>query len=126
MSSIPVALQEATAEVRAMRDTFAKRANLIHGLVSQWPGVPCPKPTGAFYIFPDVSGCFGKTSGGGVRIEAAMEFASSLLDEARVAVVPGEGFLGCGANHVRLSFACSEDDIQTGCQRVREWLDTLS
>lgn len=109
-----------------MRDTFAKRAELIHGLVTQWPGVSCPRPTGAFYIFPDISCCFGKTSGGGVRIQSAMDFASALLDEAGVAVVPGEGFLGCGVNHVRLSFACSEDDIHAGCQRVREWLDRLT
>ncbi|HAY81307.1 MAG TPA: aspartate aminotransferase [Planctomycetaceae bacterium] len=126
MSSIPAALQKATAEVSSMRDTFAKRAELIHGLVTQWPGVSCPRPTGAFYIFPDISCCFGKTSGGGVRIQSAMDFASALLDEAGVAVVPGEGFLGCGVNHVRLSFACSEDDIHAGCQRVREWLDRLT
>ncbi|MDG2424192.1 MAG: pyridoxal phosphate-dependent aminotransferase [Phycisphaerales bacterium] len=126
MTSIPAALQKATAEVQAMRETFASRAKLIHGLVSQWPGVTCPQPTGAFYIFPDISGCFGKTSAGGVKIKAAMDFASALLDEARVAVVPGEGFLGCGANHVRLSFACSEEDINRGCQRVREWLDQLT
>ncbi|MEE2908668.1 MAG: pyridoxal phosphate-dependent aminotransferase [Planctomycetota bacterium] len=126
MKSIPAALEKATGDVQVMRQTFAERAKLIHGLIESWPGVSCPKPTGAFYVFPDISGCFGKTSGGGVKINAAMDFASALLDEARVAVVPGEGFLGCGTNHVRLSFACSEEDITRGCQRVLEWLGQLT
>ena len=126
MPSIPVALEQAMGEVEKMRQTFAARAEMIHGRISQWPGVTCPRPTGAFYVFPDVSGTFGRTSRGGVVINGAMDFASALLDEARVAVVPGEGFLGCGPNHVRLSFACSEADITEGCRRIEEWLGQLT
>lgn len=125
MSSIPVALQKAKADVQMMRETFAQRAELIHGHIQTWPGVSCPKPTGAFYVFPDISATFGRKSPGGVAISGAMEFASALLDEARVAVVPGEGFLGCGQRHVRMSFACSEDDINEGCRRIAQWLSEL-
>ena len=126
MSSIPAALEKAGGEVEQMRQTFSERADLIHGLINSWGGVECPRPTGAFYVFPDISCTFGRTSGGGTRINSAMDFAGALLDEARVAVVPGEGFLGCGTNHVRMSFACSEDDIREGCRRIQEWLEKLA
>lgn len=126
MSSIPAALNGAKSDVEMMRRTFAKRAELIHGLIEAWPGVSCPRPTGAFYVFPDISSTFGRTSPGGVAINGAMDFASALLDEARVAVVPGEGFLGCGPRHVRMSFACSDEDIKEGCRRIARWLSELS
>lgn len=126
MSSIPAALNRARDDVEMMRRTFAERAELIHGLIERWPGISCPRPTGAFYVFPDVSTTFGKTSPGGVVLEGAMEFATALLDEAGVAVVPGEGFLGCGQRHVRMSFACSNEDIEEGCRRIAEWLSKLA
>lgn len=125
MNSIPAALEKASGDVEMMRKTFAERAELIYAHIKGWPGVTCPKPTGAFYVFPDVSATFGRKSSGGVVINGAMDFASALLDEARVAVVPGEGFLGCGQRHVRMSFACSEDDINEGCQRIARWLAEL-
>jgi aspartate/methionine/tyrosine aminotransferase len=55
-----------------------------------------------------------------------MEFASALLAEAGVAVVPGNDFLGPGPRHVRMSFATSEEQIAEGCGRVREWLGKLT
>ena len=91
-----------------------------------WDGVVCPQPTGAFYIFPDISCSFGCTSPGGVLIESALDFASALLDETGVAVVPGNDFLGPGAHHVRMSFATSEDLIREGCRRMQQWLGQLS
>ena len=78
MSSIPAALNRARDDVEMMRRTFAERAELIHGLIERWPGISCPRPTGAFYVFPDVSTTFGKTSPGGVVLEGAMEFATAL------------------------------------------------
>src|SRR5690606_30254650 len=78
--------------VETMRLAFAARADLIHGLMEEMPGVRCPKPTGAFYVFPDVSAAFGKTTPDGRVIGSALDFAAALLEEARVAVVPGEDF----------------------------------
>ena len=120
-AAIPVALG-LIEEVESMRQVFAKRASLMHELISKWPYVDCPKPTGAFYAFPKVSHYYGKTSPGGTPITDAVSFATALLAEASVAVVPGTDFCGCGDEHVRLSFACSEENITEGVNAVCEWL----
>lgn len=124
-ASIPVALTQAGAEVATMRDAFARRAELINTRLSAIPGVRNVKATGAFYAFPDVSSFFGKTSKGGRRINAAMDMAEALLEEALVAMVPGEDFGGCGRNHLRISFACSEVQIDAGCERLAKFLSEL-
>ncbi len=126
MPAVEAALTDGRAEVEGMRRTFAGRAELIHGLIRQWEGVVCPRPMGAFYIFPDISCTFGRVTPGGVVIESALNFASALLDEVGVAVVPGNDFLGPGPRHVRMSFAISEEQIAEGCGRVREWLGKLT
>ena len=108
-----------------MRQVFAQRATLIHKLVSGLPGIKCPRPTGAFYVFPDVSAHFGKTSPGGKKIISALSFAEPLLEDAKVAVVPGEDFGECARGHVRMSFAISEQQITEGCRRMETWLRSL-
>ena len=113
------------AAIEEIRRKFERRGELIYSLVREMPGLPCPQPTGAFYIFPDVSAHFGKTSPGGVRIETSIAFATALLEEAGVAVVPGEEFGECAKKHVRLSYACSEQRISDGCERMRKWLNAL-
>ena len=123
--AIVAAITQTADEVESMRCTFERRAALMFELVSAWPKVQCPSPDGAFYVFPDISGTFGCTSGGGRRLNSAASFAEALLEEASVAVVPGESFLGCGANHVRLSFATDDDSIRQGCHRVQAWLEGL-
>jgi len=119
------ALRHGGKKVEEMRGVFARRAELIYALVRKMPGVACPKPTGAFYVFPDISAYFGKTTGDGRKVDSALGFAEALLEEALVAVVPGEDFGECARKHVRLSFACSEADIERGCGRIAEWLGTL-
>ena len=104
-------------DVERMREAFARRATLIEGRMAEIPGVRCPKPTGAFYVFPDVSGLFGRKSPAGTPIGSAADLAEALLKEAKVAFVPGEDFGGCGGNHVRISFACSEATINAGMDR---------
>lgn len=117
--------ERSAASVETMRKAFERRAELIHRFVKGWPNVRCPKPTGAFYVFPDISGNFGKTSSGGRRISSAQTFAEALLEEAKVAVVPGEDFGGCGDQSVRLSFACGEKNIEEGGKRIEAWLRQL-
>ncbi|MEM7228637.1 MAG: pyridoxal phosphate-dependent aminotransferase [Planctomycetota bacterium] len=124
--SIITALTESSGDVESMRQTFALRGALIHELVSTWPDVRCPKPTGAFYVFPDISAYFGRTSGGGRAITDAVSFAEALLEEADVAVVPGDDFGACAATHVRLSFAIADDQIREGCDRIHRWLAACS
>lgn len=123
--AIRVALTECGADVERMRTAFASRAQLVYSLMAAIPGLPCPRPTGAFYLFPDVSAHFGKHSRGGRRIASAMDFAEALLDEAGVAAVPGDDFGGPGPRHVRFSFACSEAQITRGMGRLAEFVATL-
>ncbi len=124
--AIVEALSNGAESVEKMRQAFAKRAVLIHELVSAMPGVRCPRPTGAFYVFPDVSAHFGKNSPRGRAITSAQTFAEALLEEAHVAVVPGEDFGECARNHVRLSFAISDDQIREGCLRMRTFVESLT
>lgn len=123
--AIRTALRDCDADVARMCAAFAKRATLIHQRLSAMPGVFCPKPTGAFYAFPDISGHFGKTSPEGKTINSALEFAEALLNEAKVAAVPGEDFGGCGKNHIRFSFACSEQHITAGMDRLEKFVKSL-
>lgn len=116
--AIRAALTQCADDVEHMRLAFGARAEIIHGLLSKVPGVVCPKPSGAFYVFPDVSAHFGKTTPGGRVVRSANDFAEAALEEARVAVVAGEDFGGCGRNCVRLSFACSEEHIRAGIERL--------
>jgi aspartate aminotransferase len=126
LPALTVALESCQSEVAKMRAAFEVRAELMHRLVSAWPGVACPPPMGAFYVFPDISSAFGHTSPGGCSIENAGTFAESLLEETGAAVVPGDDFLGCGPNHIRLSFAIGDAAIVDGCERVKNWLGGLS
>jgi aspartate aminotransferase len=123
--AIVQALTGGDASIEMMRLAFAKRSGIIHQLVTEMPDVRCPKPTGAFYVFPDVSAHFGKTSPNGVRISSAQSFAEAMLEEQRVAVVPGEDFGECARHHVRLSFATSEKNIEEGCRRMRAFIESL-
>jgi aspartate aminotransferase len=120
------ALTNGAESVEKMRQVFAQRAVLIHKLLSGLPGIKCPRPTGAFYVFPDVSAHFGKTSPGGLKMISALSFAEALLEDARVAVVPGEDFGECARGHVRMSFAISEQHITEGCKRMDAWIRALS
>ncbi|MCP3904218.1 MAG: pyridoxal phosphate-dependent aminotransferase [Planctomycetes bacterium] len=112
--------------VEAMRREFGVRAELIHGLLTEMPGVICPRPTGAFYAFPDIGAWFGRTTPGGATIECAKTFTEALLEEAHVAVVPGDDFGDSARRHVRFSFACSTELIIEGCRRTRAWLEEIA
>jgi aspartate aminotransferase len=109
--------------VEGMRKQFEVRGRRMWELLSALPGVTCVKPGGAFYCFPNVSAYFGKTAPNGTKITDAISFSSALLETAHVAVVPGNdsGF----DTHVRLSFACSLEQIEKGVGRIAEFLKKL-
>jgi len=109
------ALNGAQDEVAGMRAAFAERAAHIHRRLTALPGVTCVRPTGAFYVFPNVSGTFGR-----LGVGDSLQFAEKALQVARIAVVPGEAF-GSSA-HVRLSFACSMKQIDEGLDRLAAML----
>lgn len=104
-------------DVEAMRAEFETRRDLIVGLLSAIPGVEIRAPKGAFYAFPDVSAYLG----GDIADDLAL--TSYLLDEARVAVIPGSVFEGPG--HIRLSYATSRTEIERGVARIGEALSRL-
>lgn len=111
--------------VEQMRLAFAARARLIKQRLDDIDGIDCPTPTGAFYVFPEISGLFGMTTPGGRTIGSAMDLCGALLDETLLALVPGEDFGGCGGEHVRISFACSEDQINAGMDRLAAFIGRL-
>jgi len=110
---------EADAAVEKMRVEFEKRGKFMAERLNSIDGITCAEPTGAFYCFPDISAHFGRTIGG-AQIADSMEFATALLEQANVALVPGAPF-GCGDN-ARLSFACSMEQITKGLDRLEKWL----
>lgn len=126
LPAIVEALSPACKEqVEAMRRAFAGRAKLTQTLLSKVPGFACVQPTGAFYAFPDVSALLGSHSPAGREINSAQSFSEALLNEAHVAVVPGEDFGDCARTHVRLSFACSEAQIEKGIARIDGFVRSL-
>lgn len=110
---------EADDAIEGMRAQFEKRGKYMSERLNGIDGVVCAEATGAFYCFPDVSGHFGRTIGG-ATIKGSMDFATALLEQANVALVPGLPF-GCDGN-VRLSFACSMEQITKGLDRIERWL----
>jgi aspartate/methionine/tyrosine aminotransferase len=107
---------DAVAEMRA---AFERRAHTIHRLLNQIPGVTAIEPQGAFYAFPSFRGVLGKTIAGR-RPTTTLELAELILDEAKVAIVPGEAFGAPG--YARLSFALGDDDLVEGVTRIGDLL----
>lgn len=117
-----VALEECGLEVERMRAAFERRRNLVVSGLSKIPGISCPEPEGAFYAMPNVSRFLDKEFSGS-PIRNTYGLAYYLLKEARVAVVPGEAFFA--PEHIRISFATSEERIREGLRRLREALEKL-
>ena len=109
--------------VDEMRTAFARRAELIHGLLNAIPGVTCMVPQGAFYAFPSFEGLLGRDFGGVVPTTTA-ELCEVILDQAKVALVPGEAFAAPG--YVRISFAVSDADITEGIGRIADLVANAS
>ena len=102
-------------DVAMMRGAFDRRRRTIHRMLNEIDGVICPEPQGAFYAFPSFEDLIGRTVAGR-SIGSTLELADVVLDEARVAFVPGEAFGAPG--YGRFSFALSDDDLVEGISRV--------
>jgi aspartate/methionine/tyrosine aminotransferase len=98
-----------------MKIAFDRRRHLITGLLGAIPGVSCPLPEGAFYVYPSVRDLVGRLLRG-ATIESSAHLAALILDEVEVAVVPGEAFGTPG--YLRLSYATSDADITEGVGRM--------
>lgn len=102
---------------------FEGRRDLVVDALNACPGISCPKPEGAFYVYPSIAGCIGKTSAGGAEITDDEAFATALLEEAGVAVVFGAAF-GLSPNF-RVSYATSNDQLTEACARIKTFCDGL-
>ncbi len=105
--------------VHEMGVAFDRRRKLIVGLLNDIPGIECPTPQGAFYVYPSVKGVLGKSIRGKVANTSA-ELATIILDEVEVAAVPGEAFGPSG--YLRFSYATSDEDIVEGIGRIKKLL----
>ncbi|MGP4024614.1 pyridoxal phosphate-dependent aminotransferase [Actinomadura sp. 3N407] len=105
--------------VAEMRKSFDRRRKTIVRMLNEIPGVVCPEPEGAFYAYPSVKALLGKEIRG-KRPETSVELASLILEEAEVALVPGEAFGTPG--YFRLSYALGDDDLVEGVSRVAKLL----
>ena len=105
-------------------DLFVTRRDLVVDLLNKAPGIICPKPEGAFYVYPSIAGCIGKTSPAGTVIEDDEVFATALLEETGVAVVFGAAF-GLSPNF-RVSYATSNDALAEACNRIITFCEGLT
>jgi aspartate aminotransferase len=105
--------------VELMKAAFDRRRKIMVSMLSEIPGVMCPTPQGAFYAYPSVKGVLGKTVRGRTPTTSA-ELATLILEEAEVAVVPGEAFGPSG--YLRLSYALGDDDLVEGVGRLQRLL----
>src|SRR5262245_11028698 len=110
-------------KVPIMVREFQQRRNVIVERLNAIPGIRCLKPEGAFYVFPNIASLLGKM-GDRKKIESPCDLADYLLEEGKVAVVPGEDF--GSREHVRFSYATSLEDIERGCARIRDAVAKLS
>jgi aspartate aminotransferase len=106
-------------DVAEMRTAFDRRRRKMVELLRAIPGVTCVEPQGAFYAFPSVEGVLGRELRG-QKPATSMELADLILEEAKVAIVPGEAFGAPG--YARLSYALGDDDLVEGVTRIAKLL----
>ena len=113
-------IAESNAAIAVMKKQFDARRKLMFSRLNKLQGVTCLEPLGAFYCFPNVSGVFGR-SFNGVKVNTPIEFCNVALEQAGVALVPGEAF--GSKHHVRLSYATSNELIEKGLDRLEKMLN---
>jgi len=105
--------------IAANNVVFKRRRDMVVEMLNACEGVSCPMPEGAFYVYPTISGCIGKTSAGGAKIIDDEAFATALLEETGVAVVFGAAFGLSPA--FRISYATSDEQLREACIRIRDF-----
>ncbi|WP_431300407.1 pyridoxal phosphate-dependent aminotransferase [Tabrizicola sp. BL-A-41-H6] len=105
------------------RALFQRRRDLVVSMLNAAEGITCPKPEGAFYVYPDISGCIGKATPGGTVITNDEVFATALLEETGVAVVFGAAF-GLSPNF-RVSYATADEVLREACARIQRFCAAL-
>jgi aspartate aminotransferase len=105
--------------IEAMRRIFEDRRNLVVEMLNKASGIYCHKPEGAFYVYPSIHGCIGKTTLGGKKIADDEGFVLALLEETGVAAVHGSAF--CYPGHFRIAYANATEELRDACTRIQQF-----
>ena len=117
------ALEGPQDSVAVQAAAYQRRRDLVVAALNTAPGVFCHRPEGAFYVFPNIAGCLGKTTPGGTRLQTDEDFALALLQERHVAVVQGAAF-GMSP-YVRISYATDDASLAEACARIVAFCSSL-
>ena len=118
------ALQMDRGPLDEMRTAFRRRRDFVLSSLAGIPDVTCARPEGAFYVFPDISGYFGRSTPDGSRIQSSEELCIFILEHFNVGLVPGQAFGGPGG--IRLSYAASMSNLEEAMKRIIAALSSLS
>jgi aspartate aminotransferase len=110
--------------IRERAAIYKERRDLVVSMLNEARGVVCHKPEGAFYVFPNIAGCLGKTTPRGRRIATDTDFALALLEEKYVAVVQGAAY-GMSP-YLRISYATDTESLREACARIQDFCQTLA
>lgn len=105
--------------IATMVATYQERRDLVVSMLGQAPGLTCSRPEGAFYVFPSMNGCLGKTTKGGAVITSDEAFVTALLEEEGVAAVHGSAFMF--PDHFRVSYATDTESLREACARIQRF-----
>ena len=105
------------------KKAFEERRDLVVSMLNQATGLQCPKPDGAFYVFPSCKDLMGKTTEDGKVLESDEDFVTALLEQEGVAVVHGSAF-GLGPNF-RISYATDTESLKNACERIQRFCGSL-
>jgi aspartate aminotransferase len=123
-AAVAAALDGPQDLVRERAEEYRQRRDLVVEMLNAAPGISCHKPEGAFYVFPNIAGCIGKTSKGGRKIETDTDFAMALLEERYVATVQGTAY-GMSP-YLRISYATDTENLREACGRIQAFCRELS
>ncbi|MBB5692353.1 pyridoxal phosphate-dependent aminotransferase [Muricoccus pecuniae] len=110
--------------VEERRRLYRERRDLVVSMLNECPGLQCHKPEGAFYVYPSVAGCLGKTTAGGKRLETDEDVAMALLEENHVATVSGAAY--SMSPYIRLSYAADTETLREACARIQDFCRGLA
>ncbi|MBE9605339.1 pyridoxal phosphate-dependent aminotransferase [Acetobacteraceae bacterium H6797] len=122
-AAVAAALDGPQDLVKERAEIYRQRRDIVVEALKSCPGVQCHKPEGAFYVYPNIAGCLGKTTPGGVKIETDADFALALLSEKHVATVQGSAY-GMSP-YIRISYATGTEDLKEACRRIQEFCNSL-
>jgi aspartate aminotransferase len=110
--------------IRERAALYRERRDLVVGMLNEARGIVCHKPEGAFYVFPNIAGCLGRTTPGGQRIATDTDFAMALLEEKYVATVQGAAY-GMSP-YLRISYATDTESLKEACGRIQDFCRSLA